>query len=421
MHSVTKKRLLLIMSIVFLISCNKDNNSNSENLQTEAKGEFFLGVTGEQGGEFIMLTDNLENGELNISSNAKELEMTGYLWSFNKGVAVGMVYQQGNPGIGYAFTADSQKKLSQIAKFQVNNRFTSFGFFDNYFVTSVAGQTPANEPNRNDGASFTFRNMNNGFSIENEKTILTTDLTQNGEQSTFSAILDMGNGEFLAPMVNSQYNQRGQGNGSSTGEVTSPNEVWVATFDRNLNVKRIYKDTRISYSSGRFRSQYSSQIAKAENGNIYVFSGSFEPSTSLPAGALRIKPNATEFDPEYYFNIEEKTNGFRFKRVWHISGNKFLLEIYTNKGVPSAVGEIGQFGIVDMENKEFKMITGIPARNQIASTGIPLSYNGKIYIPITKRGETAAVYVVNIATAQATKGISISGASDIRAIGRIAM
>ena len=42
--------------------------------------------------------------------------------------------------------------------------------------------------------------------------------------------------------------------------------------------------------------------------------------TTLDAGVVRIKAGTEEFDPDYYYSIEAQTGGKSFIRCWHITG-----------------------------------------------------------------------------------------------------
>jgi hypothetical protein len=415
-----KKLLLygLISGMTLLVaSCNKDDDNNSN--ISSGKGAFLLSLSGESA-EYLMLTDDLSGGALSISNNNKTLEMSGYTWIFNEdpAVAIGLIYQQGDPGIGLGYRLSPDGALQEVGQFQVISRFTSYGFFDKYALTSVGGQTPAGT-NESDGVTFNLINIKENLSLAS-KTIRTKNITGNGDQATLSGIVDMGNGEFLTGMVVSQPRDPNATGGASSGSVTYPDSVWVAAYDANLNLKRIYRDNRISYASGRYRSQYYSQIGKAADGTVYVFSGSYESTTTLPCGALRINKNATTFDANYYFNIEAQTNGYRFRKVWHIAGDYFLLEIYNDKTV-SATGAASQYGIVNMNAKTFAWVTDIPAAAQITGTGLPMAYDGKMYFPITATGADPAIYIIDPATASAVKGVSVSGATGINAVGELRM
>jgi hypothetical protein len=426
-HSVSA-RLLSVFCCVCLsftfVACDK----NDPKTEPEKPGAFFIAATGESS-QYILTADHPESGTMSIADNFKQLELSGYTWIFNSNpsVAVGLIYQQGDPGIGLGYIVNENGSLYESGQFLITSRFTSYGFFDRYALTSVGGVTPvdaqgnaltdaAGNP-RTDGATFNFFDLKNNFASQN-KTITTLNITGNGEQATFSGIVDMGNGEFLTGLVVSQPRDPNAGGGASSGAITYPDSVWVAAFDANLNLRRIYRDDRISYSSGRFRSQYYSQIAKAGDGNVYVFSGSYESTTTRPAGVLRINRDATAFDASYYFNIQEETDGYKFRKVWHITGNYFLLELY-NDLVPTTTGAATQYGVVDVAGETFRWVTGIPAKDQITSTGLPASYGGKMYFPITAEAADPAIYIIDPATAEATKGLTVTGAASINAIGRL--
>jgi hypothetical protein len=398
---------------ISLVSCDKDDNS-----APKATGSFFLSVNGETDA-YIMLTDNLTTGELLISDNVKQLEQTGHTWIFNENpsVAVGLIYQQGDPGIGLGFSIKEDGTLNEPANFQISSRYTSYGFFDKYALTSVGGITPSDNADRSDYVTFNFIDFTGGFALQ-EKTIPTLNITGNGQQATLSGVVDMGNGEFLTGLVVSQPKDPSQTGGASSGAITYPDSCWVAAFDADLNLKRIYRSDKLSYASGRFRSQYYSQIGKADDGNVYVFSGSYESTSTKPCGALRINKNATTFDESYYFNIQEKTDGYRFRKVWHVTANYFMLEIY-NDLTPTATGAATKYGIVDVAAKTFTWVTGIPAYDKITGTGLPMAYAGKMYFPIVEEGASPTVYIIDPATATATKGVSIKGASSLNAIGRL--
>jgi hypothetical protein len=397
-----------------IASCNKHDNDNNT---PQGKGSFLLSLSGETA-EYLMLAEDLGSGNLSITDNNKTLEMSGYTWIFNDApsVAVGLIYQQGDPGIGLGYRLTADGALEEIGQFQITSRFTSYGFFDKYALSSVGGQTIAGT-NRSDGVTFNFINVKENLSMDT-KTIPTLNITGNGEQATFSGIVDLGNGEFLTGLVVSQPRDPNATGGASSGAITFPDSVWVAAYDANLNLKRIYRDNRISYAAGRFRSQYYSQIGKADDGTVYVFSGAYESATKHPCGALRINKNAATFDADYYFNIEAQTDDYHFRKVWHITGNYFLLEFYNEKTV-SATGAATQYGVVNMDAKTFAWVTGIPAKEDVTTTGLPMAHNGKMYFPITAAGADPAIYIIDPATAAAVKGVSVTGAKSINAVGRL--
>lgn len=407
------------------ISCKKDKNE-PENPPV-AENQFLIDAKGTDK-SFALYVSNLESGEVSISSNIEELPETGYFWSFGQNTAVGLAYKGQTPGIGISYKRNANK-LEKITDFQVPSRFTTYGFFDKYFVVNVGGQTLAgqqiNGKDRNDGATFIFHNVSD-YKVATQTTIGTLEITKdlgknNKEIASFSGILDRGNGEFLSSMIYSERNQPRPGSGSTTAAITKLDSIWVAAFDKNMNLKRIYKSDKLGYSSGRYRSQYISQLGKADNGDVYVFSGHFEKNSTKPAGALLIKKDATSFDENYFFNIDAVSGGYPFRSVFHIIGAKFLLEFYNDKGEIQTNSPAAKYAIVDAAAKSFTWVTGLPEPANITNTVgvIAMGYNGKCYLPVAEKNNDAAIYVIDPTTAQAKKGLVVKGAQGIRGIGKI--
>lgn len=416
--------LSLLAGSTAFISCKKDKNE-PENPPVAEK-QFLIDAKGTDK-SFALYVSDLESGEVSISSNFEELPETGYFWSFGQNTAVGLAYKGQTPGIGVSYKRNADK-LEKITDFQVPSRFTTYGFFDKYFVVNVGGQTLAgqqiNGKDREDGATFIFHNVSD-YKVATQTTIGTLEITKdlgknNKEIASFSGILDRGNGEFLSSMIYSERNQPRPGSGSSTAAITKLDSIWVAAFDKNMNLKRIYKSDKLGYSSGRFRSQYISQLGKADNGDVYVFSGHFEKGSTKPAGALLIKKDATDFDKDYFFDIDQVSGGHPFRSVFHITGTKFLIEFYNDKNI-NTNSPAAKYAIVDAAAKTLTWVTGLPDPANITSTvGVmAMGYKGKCYLPVAEKDNDAAIYVIDPSTAQAKKGLVVKGAQGIRGIGKI--
>ena len=74
---------------------------------------------------------------------------------------------------------------------------------------------------------------------------------------------------------------------------------------------------------------------------------------------------------------------------------------------------------MDVTTKTFKWVTGIPVKDKITGTGLPMAYKGKMYFPIVEEGVDPTVYIIDPATAAAKKGLSIRGATSLNAIGKL--
>ena len=419
--------VLLSLSLPLFTACSSEDSAESTNGESggiatgaASSGHFFIDAASDDGTEYILQNTSVTDGDLNISSNIKELPTSPYTWVFKDSYAVGVSYQQQYAGLGYCVKLiDEAKPFEQIGQFQVNDRFTTYGFVDDMFVTSVSGQTRGD---RTDIAVFDFWSLDDsGVKLLRSKSRYTTDLAGEDQQATFSGIVDNGDGTFLTAMIKSDHKDDGSNaQGGSIGTVKYPDSCWVVKMDTALNIKAVYGDNRISYACGQFRSQTLNSIYKADDGNVYVFSNSYESTTTLPAGALRIKKGADGFDKDYYFNIQSELGGYKFRRVWPITGSKFLLELYDDK-TPTSTGAARHYAVIDMETKSHVDVTGLPDKLNITSgqtTGdVPMVHDGKIYIPITQRGGYAALYNVDPTTGVATKGITITGAASIRSVG----
>lgn len=178
-----------------------------------------------------------------------------------------------------------------------------------------------------------------------------------------SNIVDMGNNQ-VAMVLN--YSNR--------------DSAVVAICDYNLNIQKVIYDNRIGASVGAQRSVRYTQSGADDEGNVYVFSGS--AATDSKVGALRIKKGTTEFDKDYYFNIFEASNGYRFRKAFHISGDKFLLEFYTDKNAYGNMDASGLLAVVDMSDQSLTWVTGIPNPSTV-SFGWGDGFDGNYYLPVS--------------------------------------
>ncbi|MDD7318133.1 MAG: DUF4374 domain-containing protein [Prevotella sp.] len=177
-----------------------------------------------------------------------------------------------------------------------------------------------------------------------------------------SNIVDMGNNQ-VAMVLN--YSNR--------------DSAVVAICDYQLNIKKVIYDDRIGTSVGAMRSVRYTQSGTDDKGNIYVFSGS--SATDSKVGALRIKKGETEFDKNYKFDIFSKADGYRFRKAFHISGSKFLLEFFLNKTKYGNMAASGKMAVVDMEAQTLTWVTGLPDPSSV-SFGWGGGYADAYYLPV---------------------------------------
>lgn len=209
------------------------------------------------------------------------------------------------------------------------------------------------------------------------------------------------------------------------GNVSTPdnNASYVAIFDYPLVVKegtdraepiKIIKDTRTTHIGTHGST---TGLIATDNGDLYGYaagstaSGHYPPSEN-PSGILRIANGETEFDTDYFFNIEEATGQEIF---WfdHIGGNKALARLFTPNDEQNPWDAFSKpilkLVILDLAEKTITDIEGIPLHTKQVTSSLEV-INGKVYVSATT-ADDSYIYQIDIATATATKGAKVEGKS----------
>ena len=198
----------------------------------------------------------------------------------------------------------------------------------------------------------------------------------------------------------------------------------VAICDYSLNIQKMIYDNRIGTSVGAMRSVRYTQSGLDDNGNMYVFSGS--SATDSKVGALRIKKGETEFDKSYKFDILSKADGYRFRKAFHISGSKFLLEFYTDKTKYGNMDASGKIAVVDMDVQSLTWVTGLPDASTV-SFGWGDGYAGAYYLPVaaptsmsggsgSTTSVTPTIYKIDATTGVATAFMTFAASDLLKAV-----
>lgn len=133
----------------------------------------------------------------------------------------------------------------------------------------------------------------------------------------------------------------------------------------------------------------------------------------------RIKRGEQSFDESYYVNIEALAEGRSFLRTWYVGDNKFLMLMYDRPLTPELGMVANELAIFDATEGSLRFIEGLPAEESISGFGNdPYVEGGKAYIALTLTDNYPAIYVIDTATAMATKGLTVE-ATQLRAIGRL--
>lgn len=408
----------------------------------------------------LVNAESLDEGTVTTINNGVVNDGATYWVFFNEQYLYALTYNQGEAGGTRSYIMDASGELKKrSAEFGVK-RFTTYGIYDKYIMTSSTGDGPTEWNDENgytpkvfllsylDPAAETFTTNDT-----QNKAYLSENFLGTGEYVTLSGMLEHNNKIYTAavPMGLSQYGTKDQngkwvlpgnedlvkkesgGSNSSAYKKDElqwtqyPNECWVAIFDdATMTSKKLIKTDKISYAAGRNKSQYYQMIWAADNGDVYVFSPSFAKTmtdarqkTTLPAGVVRIPSGSTEFD-DYYCNLEALTNGNSFLRSWHIADDYFMLLMY-DRPLTETGYVANQLAIFKAGDKKLTYVTGLPSTDQISGFGNqPYVEKGNAYVTVTfnEGGGNPAIYKIDPATASATKGLTIE-ATQVSGVGKL--
>lgn len=402
---------------------------------------------------YLLKTQKLDEGTVTTVGNGL-VTQSATQWIFYKDQYLyRLMYNQGNAGVTSSFKLNANGNVEERHNTYEIKRFTSYGIFGNYIITSSAGALGAEqadaEGNLAQGLLFSYLNVTD--EKHSSKTVLGENYLGNGEFVTLAGILEANNQIYSAiiPMGLSKYGVKAEGGkyvkypelvktedgGSSSSSYEKgelqwtqyPNEAWIAIYpNESFDKPTLLRTDKISYATGRFKSQYYQTLWAAGNGDIYVFSPSYAKTmtekvqkTTLDAGVVRIRKGATEFDADYYFNIEAAAGGKSFRRCWHIADDYFLLLMY-DRSLTEKDPVANALAIYKAEDKRFTYVTGLPAAAVTTGFGnTPYSENGIAHMAVTTTdGSQPAIYQIDPTTAQATRGVTVT-AESISAVGKL--
>lgn len=454
-----KKNLIWVLAIVFsacisFISCSDDdNNPTGGGTSTNKDTTVYVISAVVDDANYLLESSTLSNGSVTTVNNGLVTEAGTYWVFYKEKYLYRLVYNQGEAGVTTSYQLNRNGQVESRSKEYQVKRFTTYGIYGDNIITVSAGDRGAEyadaEGNLAQGLQFNYLHTTNETNSSSETSA--ENYLGNGEYVSLAGVLEVNNKIYSAPipMGLSKYGVKADGGsyviypdlvktesgGSSSsayeeGELQwtqHPNEAWVAIYnDQTFANPKLIKTDKISYACGRNRSQYYQTIWAADNGDVYVFSPSYAKTmtdsrqqTTLPAGVVRIKSGTEEFDSDYYFNIEEATGGISFQRCWHIGEDYFLLMMY-NQPLTQSGFVVNAMAIFKAGDKKLTYVTGLPSASTLSAFGSQHYFeDGKAYVAVTTTVDTnPAIYVIDAATASATKGITVA-ASSVSAVGKL--
>ena len=448
-----------------LTSCSEDDPNGGNNNSNASTGNYVIAatVTSSSTDTYVLLTaPSLDEGEVTTQGNGLVNEGATYWVFYADRYLYALNYNQGEAGTTQSFILNNTGVLEKRSQEYYVNRFTTYGYYDRYIMTTSTGDGPTELKDENGYVPQSF--LASYLDVENQTytsntvnastPFLSENFLGNGEYVTLAGLAQVGTRLYAAavPMGLSQYgcmqkNDDGsykwvlpgnedliktESGGSGSGAYDKdelqwtqyPDECWMAIFtDQTLTDWKLIKTDKISYACGRNRSQYYQMNWLADDGYMYVFSPSYAKTmkdarqqTTLPAGVVRIDTKAEDFDPNYYYNLEAKADGASFLRSWYIGGDYFLLLMY-DKTITASDKVANRLAIFNVSNGDLSYVSGLPT--DVSGFGnTPYMENGSAYIAVTTTSGYPAIYRIEPSTATASKGLVVK-ATSLNGVGRL--
>lgn len=441
---LTKNLLFAAAAAMVFASCSSDDDNGAVTPPANAVKPYVIAatVTMSNNSTPVLLTaSSLDEGVVSPVNQGTVTDAASY-WVFHgTDYLYGLAYNQGNAGLTRSFVMGDDYSIIARDKEYAVNRFTTYGIYDKYIITTSTGNGSAEWADANGYipkmflVSYLNTEAETYRSNVPDKKYLAENFLGNGEYVTLAGFQQRGKQLFAAavPMGLSQYGaaadsgkwvkypdlvktEDGGSNSSSykKGELQwtqYPDECHIVIFDdETLTSKKIITTDRISYACGRNKSQYYQMIWATENGDIYVLSPSYAKTmadsrqqTTLPAGAVRIKAGEDDFDSSYYVDIEALSGGRSFLRSWYVGNGHMLLQMYDAPFTPGGKAPTAlSLAILDVNEGTLEFVVGLP--ETLSAFGkAPFMENGFAYMPVTTTDGYPAIYGIDPSTATAAK------------------
>ncbi len=419
-------------------STNQSESESDESAAAEVLKMAFISANADDA-NYVMTVNSLSEGSATVLGNGLETT-TGTEWfTINGKYLYRLQYNQQNSGATSAYHLTEDGEMAERDYAYDIQRFSTFGKYDEFVITSASVSMDETDAagNAKYGMSVTYLDSENQVTTYGD-VIDAENYLGNGEYVLLSGLEQVGTKIFAAviPQGLSAYGSAdGDGkwivdeslmtvadDGTKTLAYTQyPDECWIAMFEgKDLKNPTLIKTDKLSYACGRMKSQYYQTIWADDDENLYVFSNGYSRGLSIDsklqtthtAGVMRIKAGETDFDSSYgtdgVVDLESQL-GLPFYRLWHMSSDYFLLQLYYSKGINYAGTGATKMAIYCGSTQKLVEGEGLPDPSVVSGfSKHPFTADGLTYITVqTSDGNLPAVYIIDPTTATATKGLEV--------------
>lgn len=377
---------VVVSAVAFMTACNDDD-------EVAPAGDYALSlaIQGSEGGFTYYTVPFADVMTGTLSAAGTGIEQPGYyeFTQFDR-----TIYSIG--GLDdvnvVAITQGADDQLNQVGDVSFDNSLADMVKADDGTLVSVSM--------RSNSSVITFRKFNPNSvisldSIEHPVSILTDKIGP-----SYSGMCISGDHLFLSYYISDPDN--------FATDYTDEASVAVFSYPE-LEFEKIITDSRVGPIGGF---GVKSGLIEDENGNIYAVSHSnpangYSQSTK-PAGILRIKSGETEFDQDYFFDIQSATGGLNTAHLKYLGNGKAFSEINQQRRTEQARWSDSPLksAVIDLEAKTVNYIAGVPEHNGIGRRLAALHDGNYVYTCIPEE-EGIFVYRMDIQNLSATKGAEV--------------
>ena len=405
---------------------------------------------------YLVTASSLDEGEVTTEGVGTEVVNASYWVYKDNEYAFALVYNKGGAGTGASYFLN-EKGMPEEKYNYLYNRITTYGTWGDNVITVSTGDSKIMDEKGNYAQALLFNYLNSKDGSQSNAIVNAENFLGNGEKVHFAGIVEANN-RLYASVISGGMSLYGinqwpdavtdptlitqEAGGSGSGAYTAgiipstqyPDKAFIAIYNGNCfeETPVIAETDKIGFACGRMRSQYYQTIWATNDGDLYVFSSGYGRSFvstnelkkipgTLPSGVVRIKAGETDFDPDYYVNIETLGNGNPMFRCWYIDGDYFLLQLYKN-GVKSMINDgkdadVSELAVFDAVNRTLRPVVGLPTNMSIG--GEPYGEDDVVYIPVNTTSDAyPCFYKIDAETATATKGLIVK-AESIQTVGKL--
>lgn len=392
------KTLIVILSIVAVTgtACNLTDSDSDQ--QEEAPANYTVAFTAQgsdnESTDYIFNTESLMEGSL--SAEGVGIEQTGWRYMvghYNTLFSVG--YFDDNNAIAYELNEEGD--VTEKGRFVFENTLDMFG-------NAAENTLLAMEVPRIDFADRVLHKIDvNSVSIQ-EKVNMRIWESRGDSLVAWPTALQVRNNKLFIPFYKLH----------ARGDFTTPqtDTAFVAVYSYpEIEFEKYITDTRMGPIGiyGCFNGMISD-----EEGNFYAYSSASYANgfttQSKPSAILRLNNGETEFDENYFFNIEEATGG-KINFFEYVGDGKAIANIVMDDsqlwGSYNAGNEIHKLVILDLVTQTSTDVSGVPMHGGFYGSPWYVE-NGKVYMSIVT-SDDAHVYEIDVASATGSRGAEIEG------------